>query len=70
MPGAVPRTSAVALTNATIQYALTISNNDFKTLCKTHAAIRKGLQKVNGNLAVAPVADANNLDYVDALAAC
>ncbi|WHQ37210.1 alanine dehydrogenase [Spiroplasma sp. SV19] len=70
MPGAVPRTSTIALTNATIQYALVIANIDFKTLCKTQTAIRKGVQTFNGNLVVAPVAEAHNLDYVDVLSVC
>jgi len=64
MPGAVPRTSTIALTNATIQYALAIANTDFKTLCKTHPPIRKGVQTVEGKLVFAPVAEAHNLEYV------
>lgn len=67
MQGAVPRTSAIALKNATIQYDLAFANNDFKTLCKTHPPIRKGVQTVDGKLVFVPVAEAHNLEYVDVL---
>lgn len=70
MPGAVTRTSTIALTNATIQYALAIANTDFKTLCKTHPLIRKGIQTVEGKLVFAPVEEAHNLEYVDVLSIC
>ncbi len=70
MPGAVPKTSTIVLTNATIQYVLAIANTDFKTLCKTHPPIRKGVQTVEGKLVFAPVAEAHNLEYVYVLSIC
>ena len=41
MPGAVPRTSTIALTNNTIPYALQIANKGYKQACLDNAALKK-----------------------------
>ncbi|MFL5560068.1 MAG: alanine dehydrogenase [Gemmatimonadaceae bacterium] len=48
MPGAVPRTSTFALTNATLPYALQLANKGWKQALKDNAALLKGLNMVGG----------------------
>jgi alanine dehydrogenase len=50
MPGAVPQTSTQALTQATLPYALLISNHGFETACEKNEALNKGLAIKNGQL--------------------
>ena len=61
MPGAVPLTSTMALTNATLPYALKIANNGWKALCKDKG-FAKGLNYVQDKLVCEPVADAFNIE--------
>ena len=63
MPGAVPRTSTIALTNATLQYALDIANKGWKQACKDSLPLRKGLNVVKGNVVYEGVAEAFNLPF-------
>ena len=65
MPGAVPYTSTLALTNATLPYALQLANNGWQKACATNEELRKGLNVVNGKVVFKGVADAWNLPYTD-----
>jgi len=63
MPGAVPMTSTIALTNATLPYAVELANNGWKNACIQNSALRKGLNVVNGQVTYQGVADAFNLEF-------
>jgi alanine dehydrogenase len=63
MPGAVPRTSTIALTNATLPYALQIANKGWKQACTDSAPLRKGLNVVNGKVVYEGVAEAFGLPF-------
>lgn len=65
MPGAVPRTSTLALTGATLPYALRIANMGAEAACKADPALMKGLNTYNGHLTFRAVAEAQNLEYTD-----
>jgi alanine dehydrogenase len=64
MPGAVPVTSTMALTNATLPYALEIANKGWKQAATESHAIKTGLNIVNGKVTYRGVADAFGLEYV------
>jgi len=63
MPGAVPRTSTFALTNATLPYALKIASEGAESAMKADPALMKGLNVYKGVLTYEPVAQAQNLNY-------
>lgn len=63
MPGAVPYTSTIALTNATLPYAVKLANKGWKAACKEDDALFKGLNVVNGKVVYKGVADAFGLPY-------
>ena len=63
MPGAVPRTSTLALTNATLPYAVAIANKGWKTAMQESEEIKLGANVVNGKVTYKAVADAFGLDY-------
>ena len=65
MPGAVPRTSTMALTGATLPYALRIANLGAEAACKRDPALLKGLNTYKGKLTCQAVAQAQNLEYTD-----
>lgn len=65
MPGAVPRTSTIALTNATLPYAIKIANLGWEEACKQNAALKKGLNIVKGNIVYKGITENNDLAYVD-----
>ena len=65
MPGAVPRTSTQALTNATLPYALEIAEKGWEQACKENEALRKGLNIINGKVVHKGVAEAFNLPHTD-----
>jgi alanine dehydrogenase len=65
MPGAVPRTSTLALTNATLPYAIQIANKGWKKACIDSEPLRKGLNVVNGKVVYDGVAEAFGLPYQD-----
>ena len=65
IPGAVARTSTLALTNATLPYALKIADKGWKVACAQDAGLAKGLNTVDGKLTNKAVADALKLEYVD-----
>lgn len=64
MPGAVPYTSTIALTNATLPYAIQLADKGWKAACEENLPLRKGLNVVNGKVVYEGVADAFNLPYV------
>jgi alanine dehydrogenase len=63
MPGAVPRTSTFALTNATLHYALEIANAGAEGAMKANPALLKGLNVYKGKLTYEPIAQAQDLSY-------
>ena len=65
MPGAVPRTSTLALTGATLPYALKIANLGAEEACRRDPALMKGLNTYNGHLTFKAVADDQGLTYTD-----
>jgi len=65
MPGAVPQTSTIALTNATLPYAVKIANEGWKNACKNDAALKKGLNIVHGKVVCKGVSDAFNYELID-----
>lgn len=65
MPGAVPYTSTLALTNATLNYAMRLADHGWKKACNDDPSLCKGLNIVNGKVVYKGVADAFNLKYHD-----
>lgn len=63
MPGAVPRTSTIALTNATLPYTIKIANQGWKKACDQSKALMKGLNVVSGKVVYKGVAEAFNLVF-------
>lgn len=63
MPGAVPMTSTLALTNATLPYALEIANKGWRNAMKENTEIGLGANIINGKITYKGVADAFNLKY-------
>jgi alanine dehydrogenase len=63
MPGAVPLTSTVALTNATLPYAVKIANNGWRGAAREDHGIREGLNVVLGKVTYAGVAEAFGLEH-------
>ncbi|CAN5905031.1 alanine dehydrogenase [soil metagenome] len=61
MPGAVPFTSTLALTNATLPYALHLANKGWREACLTSEELRLGLNVVEGHVVYKAVADAFGL---------
>ena len=58
MPGAVPYTSTLALTNATLPYVIQLANKGWKKACKENDELKLGLNVVNGHIVYEGVADA------------
>jgi alanine dehydrogenase len=65
MPGAVPRTSTIALTNVTVPYAIQIANKGYKKACLDNEALLKGINTLSGYVTYQAVAEAHALDYSD-----
>jgi len=63
MPGAVPYTSTIALTNATLPYAIQLAEKGWKKACTDSPALKLGLNVVNGKVVYKGVAEAFNLPY-------
>ncbi len=61
MPGAVPYTSTLALTNATFPYLMQIAEKGWEKACADNAGLKKGLNVVRGEIVYQPVADAFGL---------
>ncbi len=65
MPGGVPRTSTLALTNATLSYGLRLARDGWKKACKEDRALYLGLNVVEGKVVYPGVAEAFGLPLVD-----
>jgi alanine dehydrogenase len=65
MPGAVPYTSTLALTNATLPYAIRLAGQGWKKACAENSDLRNGLNVIHGDVVYKAVADAFSLPYVD-----
>lgn len=63
MPGAVPYTSTLALTNATLPYALQLANKGWKKACADNPELRLGLNVAEGKVVYKGVSDAWNLTF-------
>ena len=63
MPGAVPLTSTVALTNATLPYAVAIAGEQWREVIRKHPGIRAGVNVALGKVTYQGVAEAFNLEY-------
>jgi alanine dehydrogenase len=63
MPGAVPKSSTIALTNATLPYALEIANKGWQQAMRENAEIKRGANVVQGKVTYQGVAEANRLEY-------
>ena len=64
MPGAVPYTSTLALTNATLPYALQLANLGWEKACSLSTPLKLGLNVVRGDVVYQSVADAFDLPHV------
>ncbi|MDO9228616.1 MAG: hypothetical protein Q7U03_03515, partial [Syntrophales bacterium] len=65
MPGAVAKTSTLALTNATLPYAVEIANKGWKRAMKENPEIKKGANVIKGRVTFQGVADAFGLKRTD-----
>ena len=66
MPGAVPRTSTIALTNATLRYGLQIANKGLEKACADNPVIYSGINTYDGKLTCKNVADSfTDYEYTD-----
>ena len=63
MPGGVPRTSTLALTNATFPYAMTLANKGWERACREDRSLALGVNVVGGKVTYPGVADAFGLKY-------
>jgi alanine dehydrogenase len=63
MPGAVPRTSTFALTNATLPYALDLANKGFEKAIADDPGLQEGVNTYAGKLTYEAVATSQNLEY-------
>jgi alanine dehydrogenase len=66
IPGAVARTSTLALTSATLPYLIRIADNGIEGAAAEDEALAKGLSTLGGDLVSEPVAEAHDLSYTDA----
>ena len=64
MPGAVPYTSTVALTNATLPYIIQVANKGWKKACEENTSLKKGLNAISGDLVYKAVAESFSMEYV------
>ena len=63
IPGAVPNTSTIALTNATLRYALALADKGWRKACQDDTALFRGLNIVEGKVVFKEVADVFGLSY-------
>ena len=63
IPGAVPNTSTIALTNATLRYAVALADKGWQRACREDASLRRGVNMVDGKCTYEAVAKVWGLDY-------
>ena len=63
IPGAVPNTSTIALTNATLKYAVALADKGWQKACKDDRALFLGLNIVEGKVTFKAVADVFGLPF-------
>ena len=63
IPGAVPMTSTLALTNATLPYALQLADKGWKQACKDNNALMQGVNIVDNKIVFPAVAEAFGMEY-------
>jgi len=61
MPGAVPHTSTLALTNVTLPYVIELANKGWKRACKNNLALKLGVNIIKGKVVYPAVSDAFGL---------
>tara|TARA_R110002096_G_C14645252_1_gene725925 strand:- start:2802 stop:3902 length:1101 start_codon:yes stop_codon:yes gene_type:complete len=62
MPGAVPYTSTVALTNVTLPYVIKLANEGWEKACDNNKALAKGLNIIKGKIVYKEIAEAFDLE--------
>ena len=62
MPGAVPYTSTMGLTNVTLPYVIKLANEGWENACENNASLAKGLNIVKGEIVYPEIAEAFNLE--------
>lgn len=67
IPGAVPQTSTLALTNATLPYVLELADKGWKEACKEDKTLYPGLNIIEGQIVYPAVAEAFGLPYYPAV---
>ena len=65
MPGAVPRTSTIALTNATLKYGLMIAEKGLESVAKENRAVYDAVNTYEGKITYKKVADALSMEYTE-----
>lgn len=65
MPGAVPFTSTIGLTNATLPYAIQLANLGYEEAIRNNEELRYGLNTYKGHVTYRGVAEAFDMEYVD-----
>jgi alanine dehydrogenase len=63
MPGAVPRTSTIALTNATLPYTRTLANLGFEKAIRDNSGLAEGVNVYKGAITYKAVAESQGRDY-------
>jgi alanine dehydrogenase len=63
MPGAVPRTSTIGLTNVTVPYAIKIANDGYMEASRNDPAVLKGINTLEGCITYKAIADAHGMEY-------
>jgi len=65
MPGPVPKTSTLALTNATFPYVLALAEKGWRAACREDQSLLSGLNMVDGKITHPSIAEAFSLDHFD-----
>jgi alanine dehydrogenase len=65
MPGALPRTSTIALTNATLPYALQLADKGWKRAMQENLELKRGANVVNGKVTYKGLSEAFGLEFTD-----
>lgn len=63
MPGAVPYTSTIALTNVTLNYIIKLADRGWQEACEQDASLKKGLNIVHGKIVYREISEAFDLEF-------